>query len=554
MSSAALPVESVESLPPTVIVHPVPRHRGRLVLFLTACLLGLTGTSILFFYGLQASPDLLRDEITYWIISHNVAAHAAVSLYGSPFVLHPPLVFLIEGLALKLTGGPNDFLYGTLSIRWLLAAFGLGTALLMLILATKSIGRLAAICALALYSVDPLVLRSVRRDLLEAPAMFFAVAAVLLLSQTRPGGLRRPALAGAAAGLALLSKEYTGFLLGLIVMQWLWPRTAGRWLKQPFDGLTTSQAAVALAAALAVYALYPLGWLVSGNWALFAQEKGYLLARFLGIIHDTGLNRGNTHLSAVGLLLINMHQYASSYLLLAVGGLSGIWLLLTARRWPTTVVGMWAVVASIWTAFETVHGLAEEEFYYYAIIPAAIATGALLARLLSPLWARHSTRRPIYVAVVAIAAFIAILGFNGWVWTSYYGSPDAAFLQMRRYVDHNLPKRTVIIAGSEMDGPAFGNDTFRLIRLRGANDRALSQYRILLPADIRTLARSGAHYAIVSTKDVYVGYGVMSRRGAAYLHHHGTVVYQTYSSSYWHLQLIRLNRSVWQHGGSGRRS
>ena len=544
MANVALAQPYERPAPP--VIQPEPAGVRWLFLGVSACL--LAGIGVAFFYGIRASPDVLRDEMTYWIISHNVAAHAAITLYGSPFVLHPPLVFLIEGAALKLTGGPNDFLYGMLSIRWLMAALGLATAILMLVLSTRSTGRLAGVLALALFGLDPLVLRTVRRDLLEAPAMFFTLIAVILLASSGERGLRRPALAGVAIGLALLCKEYTGFLLGLIVLQWLWPHIARRWMSEPLGGLTFGQACAAFGFAIAVYALYPLGWFITGHWSLFVTQKWYLFSRFLGIVHDTGLNRANTHVSFVQLLLINVEQYATSYALLAIGGLSGLWLLFRAERRSSAIVGLWAVVATIWSAFETVHGLAEEEFYYYAIIPCAITTGALIAQLVQAAWRRPARRRGVRaLAAISLAALLGVVTYNASVWARYYASPDGAVLKMRQYVDHHLPRRTAIVAGSEMDGPSFANDAFRLIRLRGTNDRALNQYRILTPPDIRSLARGGAHYVIMSTKDVYIGYGVMSRSAARFIHAHGTVLYAPYSTTYWHEQLIRLHPDVWRH-------
>jgi 4-amino-4-deoxy-L-arabinose transferase-like glycosyltransferase len=525
-------------------VEPSPKGRVRFLPFLIVCLLSLAVTCVLFLDGIRASPDILRDEITYWIISHNVAAHASVSLYGSPFVLHPPLVFLVEGAVLRLTGGPNDFLYGTLDARWLFAVAGIITGALILLLSARTTGKLAAIMGLMLFSLDPLVLRTVRRDLLEAPAMVFAMGAVLLLSESRERGLRRPAVAGIMIGLALLMKEYTGFLLALVVVQWLWPRISRRWVLVPQGGLTTGQAAATLGMACLIYALYPLGWLISGHWNLFSQEKLYLLERFLGLIHDTGLNRANTHVTFVSILLLNVKQYASSYILLATGGVSAVWLLLKSRTRSTSVVALWAIVVTVWSAFETVHGLAEEEFYYYDIIPAAITTGALLAHFIYQVRPDRNWRvtwRAVLLTLAALIGFGSMIGYNSAVWARYYASPDDAVLQMRQYLDHHLPKRTIIIAGSEMDGPSFGNDTFRLIRLAHVSEHALSQYKVLQPSDIRNLVRSGAHYVVLSTKDVYLGYGVMSRRASRYVHLHGTIVHSTYSTTYWHIQLIRLN-------------
>jgi 4-amino-4-deoxy-L-arabinose transferase-like glycosyltransferase len=477
--------------------------------------------TFLFLYGLQSAPDLLRDEATYWIIAHNVATTAEVSLYGKPFLIHPPLFLILEGGVLKLVGGPDDFLYGTLAIRWLSVAFALGTLAMLLALMGAVFGRFAAIMTALLYIMDPFVERMVRRNMLEAAAMFPVVAAIWILTSVRPGDRTRPLLAGLLIGTGLLVKEFTGYVLVVLVVQWLWQPVAGRVLKRAPAGLSGGQTFLAIVSAGAMYALYPLGAFVSGNWNQFAHDKSYQASRFLGFIHDTGLNASHARVGPLTILHINLQQYATSYLLLLVGMLAAIWLCLAARTRAQVLVGLWALIASGWTGFETVHGLAEEQFYYYMLIPVACAVAALIARSVN----RARVRGGAFTALSAVL-LVGLLGtllYNTAVWVHYYGTPDNAVTVLRHKLDHSaIPHRTTMIASNEMDSVVFPNFIFRYC----GN-----------PNDLRPM---GIKYVVMSTKDDYMGFDKLSDRCTRYIHQHGTLIYQTYSSTYWNMQLWRL--------------
>src|SRR5437016_2463754 len=67
----------------------------------------LLGVIYLIAWGLRAvylgrSFDIFYDELIYLRISENVAQGLGVKYYTSPFYLHPPLFFLIEGAYLRL--------------------------------------------------------------------------------------------------------------------------------------------------------------------------------------------------------------------------------------------------------------------------------------------------------------------------------------------------------------------------------------------------------------------------------------------------------------------
>src|SRR5437588_6711632 len=114
---------------------------------------------VLFLFHVRTAPDALQDEATYWQVSHGVAVSGMPSYNGEPFLFHPPLFFWIEGLVLRVVGGPHDALYGAFSIRWLCALFGVATAAILLLAGARTVGRVAAVLAPTLYITDPFVMR-----------------------------------------------------------------------------------------------------------------------------------------------------------------------------------------------------------------------------------------------------------------------------------------------------------------------------------------------------------------------------------------------------------
>ena len=66
-------------------------------------LLGLFALSFAIrLFEISRSYNFFVDEVTYSTISHNLANGNGLSLYGSPFDLHPPVAFAILAVAIRL--------------------------------------------------------------------------------------------------------------------------------------------------------------------------------------------------------------------------------------------------------------------------------------------------------------------------------------------------------------------------------------------------------------------------------------------------------------------
>jgi hypothetical protein len=147
----------------------------------------LLGVIALLTWGLRAiylgrSFDIFFDELIYLHISENVAQGLGVKYYASPFYLHPPLFFLIEGAYLRLTtpiGTIIDHVYAT---RYLNSAFAGLSAVLLFLIGRRVAGWWAGLLAASVFALDPFMIRINSRNLLETMAMFWVLAGYYLMT------------------------------------------------------------------------------------------------------------------------------------------------------------------------------------------------------------------------------------------------------------------------------------------------------------------------------------------------------------------------------------
>ena len=146
---------------------------------------------------------------------HNELAAGRLSAPFTDYNSYPPLVHLVGGLTVFLTGAhPMALILSSNVVFVPLLAFGCyGTAKLAF---GRSAGLLAALLALG----SPMVISTMHQYQLDAPqAALVAVAVWALFASQRLEDTRMAALAGAAAGLALLTKETSVvFLAGPVVV------------------------------------------------------------------------------------------------------------------------------------------------------------------------------------------------------------------------------------------------------------------------------------------------------------------------------------------------
>jgi 4-amino-4-deoxy-L-arabinose transferase-like glycosyltransferase len=157
--------------------------------------------------GITAAPLVDWDEATYAEVAHEaIANHKYLDFTwnGQGYVKKPPLLFWALIGSFKVLG-ESEF-----AARLPSVAAGLATLLLIYLTAASAAGRLAGtLAALAPLQFYFFVARGGRDCATDAPLLFFLTLALYAILHAREDR-RFCALAGAASGLAILSKGLAG--------------------------------------------------------------------------------------------------------------------------------------------------------------------------------------------------------------------------------------------------------------------------------------------------------------------------------------------------------
>ncbi|HEY2525219.1 MAG TPA: glycosyltransferase family 39 protein [Candidatus Binataceae bacterium] len=157
--------------------------------------------------GMRAAPLVDWDEATYAEVAHEaIANHHYVDFTwnGKGYVKKPPLLFW------AMVGSFDVFGESEFAARLPSVVAGLGTLLLIYFSAAGAAGRLAGLlAALAPLQFYFFVARGGRECATDAPLLFFMTLALYAMLHARKDR-RFCALAGAASGMAILSKGLAG--------------------------------------------------------------------------------------------------------------------------------------------------------------------------------------------------------------------------------------------------------------------------------------------------------------------------------------------------------
>ena len=318
-----------------------------------------------------------------------------VELHGRPFDLHPPGFFLVLGGLIDVfgAGARPTSVERILDLRLVPAIIGSLTCGILTAAVWRTAGAVAGIVAGVLYALDPFVMRFDTRLFLEAPTLFWVATGVLIfiLRDTR----RTALLAGAAFGLALLTKDTAAYLtvLPLLLIAAFVPTPGLR-----------RRALTAVAVACSLYGAYLLIVLVSGNFGLLFDDKASGLLRLLGINQETGFNRPGG-ITLVETLKRNLPYYGASYALCGIGTLCALARVPAIRR-GTARLGVTLLVAiQLCAALHLVYGVLigtlEEQMFYFMAVP-SLACVALAVPLLA--------QRGRLVRTAAIALSVVLAG------------------------------------------------------------------------------------------------------------------------------------------------
>lgn len=235
-------------------------------------------------------PSYFQDEGVYQAQAWHFISDADAPYAYTYWYDHPAAGWIFTALWMKLTGGFYTFGDSVATGRVFVFALHLASVL-MLFRMTLQISRskLAATAAALLFALSPYWIIQGRQLMLEPIAVFWMLAAMLVLLSDRPT-LLGYCFSGFAFGVAILTKEvFIAFIPGILLLAWL---------RAHKDHLVMVMAhwVTVMASTVSLYPLYAVlkGELLPEGWPLAA---------------------GGEHVSLIGTLQFHMQRESDAGLL-----------------------------------------------------------------------------------------------------------------------------------------------------------------------------------------------------------------------------------------------
>ncbi len=431
-------------------------------------LAGVLGVAALAFIWRLGSSSLFIDEAFSWRAA--AASFAGVFSRVHATEVAPPGYYVLLHFWVRIVGSDSEWV-----IRLLSVVAGIALVAAIWWLARLLAGDAAAVLAALMAALSPLVIEYAQQVRAYVFVMLFATIAVAAAIQAsrRPGEARRWIAVAAAASMVTIWVHYTGLLVILPVIAYIW--TAG--------GLTTTvRRAYVGTCAVALVIVAPL--MVTqlraghqGGVAPFAMPTATNFARVLGTPFD-GRFPPQALSYVTGCIAV-----AAALLCLALRPPPGK---STRERWLVVAAALTPVVA---IAGVTVAAKLIDQPTYYSLLSryTAVASPFMLVAIAS---AVVKLRWPAAVALVAVTAVSIISGLSP-TYSSANFQPDlhAAFARAGR--DYRTGD-TIVLTGNAATSP--NTDYYLATQLRrvplGAVTRADTAH-LTLPA-------SGSRLLIVS--------------------------------------------------------
>ena len=410
-------------------------------------------------FRLGVSWDIFVDEITYANIAQSAGQSFEVTLFDRPFYLHPPLFFFLEGAYLRLLAPAGGLIDNIYDARYLNAAFAGLSAVVLFGIGRRLAGWSVGLATAVVFALDPFVIKMTSRNLLEPSSMLWVLLGYYLLfsalasadPESKLGRVPswRMIVAGVLFGMALLTKDTTAFVtllpLGVcFVLGW---------------GLSRWRSVLIGTIAVLVYLPYPLVVWAIGGWDDFSYQKFQGASRLAGLFHETGFNQqgGPSFISAV---VNNLNEFATTYFLLGAGAVSIMILFFFGERTPARRLFLvWAASAYSLLAYIVLLGALEEQFFYYLILPAILATVLAAGLLLRLETAGEKTRRALVVTAAVLA--VAFVLWSGYVWTQVHLVPDNGYERVVAYFEETAPEDSKIAVTTDTAQFLLGEDSFK---------------------------------------------------------------------------------------------
>jgi len=462
--------------------------------------------------SISINYEIFIDEVTYARIADNLATGKGVTLYGAPFDLHPPAVFALYALVIKLFGLHGGIASIVLALRPVSALIGATTCGVVFLLVRGLVNWRAGLIAASIVALDPFEIFYDSRVLLEAPAMLGSSIAILLLVRATQTPGRRSwtlvVLGGLAAGFTICAKEYFGFTLGLTLLLCL----ITGWV------IERGKAAVALAIMCGSYVLSESLVINATGFQPWWQQVSSGTARLVGSSQITGFNSSTVHVSLLSRVAANATHFGTTYVILAFGAVAAGWQVITVfrqRRAEGRILGrlpsyadrgrllvaLWAIGAALYLVYATGFGTLEAQMYYLLLAPAIcvlVLYAAQTIRYVNTWWIKAA-------AAVLVAAVLVI---DSAVWVAVHRTPDDEYRQLLAWAPTHMAE------GSHVSVTEFTAE-FLL------NGYVLGEW-----STIASLKQHHVDYVLLSTNLVTQGYGLGRPAFLEYLQEHAKVAFQ----------------------------
>jgi len=551
------------SMRPNLLINLLDRLAlwPRLMLWLTAATAVLVSASIYIIqsHRLGLAPDIFVDEVTYFYVGKSIAQGDGMRQYWfSPdqvFFWHPPFFFLLEAAVLRVVNPLlTDAIAAIVVIRYLNVFLSAVTGGLLFLLGRRLRDAPTGLLIALIFSCDPFILRSARRNLLEISLMALMVGGVLLLSHYPRGLDHRGALGlGVIFGLAMLTKEIAFYILLLpallvvlgqpavlaalaqpvaflrgLVRPWRW-RSSLRSvaLIERSDPLWRSRSWIVICGIVSalIYLLYPLWAWANGYWHDFWYFRTYQFNRFEGTIQASGWNTGGRTPSFVEALGANIPLYGTSYALIIVGTIFGALLLL--RSWRDVgarLLGGWFLLSGLFFAFVILRGQLNDQFFYMLIIPNAACVGYGTPPVLQAAGRTIRRRKRQFAAAFLLTVLLCGgLFANGVLYYNAYAvGVDNGYERIRAYLLANVPTGTPLLIGSD------------------TGIHLLPEYPTYLVRTEQEVYDRHIHYFVLSSKEAWGGFNGVTEEFYDWVRANAVEQYAIDEPTFWHFAVYYM--------------
>ena len=473
------------------------------------------------FWRLVQTPDLFVDEAYYLEISSNFASQGGLVFQNSPWFVHPPFFYLVEGSLLKLLNLKGVTMDTIFLGRAIAATFSIMTLLMVYIWLSRSdffdhrTGAFVAFLTTLFLAFEPYTLKYARIGIIEHVAIFSIVGSVIFFYKAEVS-LRKSysMLSGIFWGLALLTKELSIFLVFVYILfllfcyLFLGKKTPKREAFKRF--------LICASVAFLIYSLY-VGWAFSVDGGLFLETKTYLLKRIFHMVPDTGYTNPRYPPILIDVVDV-MNVYIMTYLLLLLAAVSCIYVLRRERSSLSVLLVSWFIGT---LSFFPLIGVVNPQFFVYIIVPAGLVVGTVIGKSLMKLrWSAHGIKRRGISWYLIVSLLLGMFAYN--IVTNYIlydAGDDNAFLQSVNWIKSNITKDRRIMAVYEYSYFLEGYDL------------------ISFGLDMSTVVQENVTYVIVSARSLYI----FDQNLLDYLSSNGRIVKSFYGRSARYIDIYEID-------------